>query len=143
MSEKSDLVASALRTAILCDQYIDGERLSQSKIALEHGVHRSVVSRALYLLEFEGFVSQDVEGRYHANATYVTRQLQMVMNMLDHITWQCGVSVNKIYGPQYTMLPGRRAMLAKIRARQGGGWAAASREENISRTVRDKKAGGA
>ena len=142
MSEKSDLVASALRTAIRCGDYIDGERLSQSKIALQHGVHRSVVGHALNLLEFEGFVSQDVDGRYHANVSYVARQLQMVMNMLEHITWQCGVSVNKINGPQYTMLPGRRAMLAKIRARQGG-WAAASREENASRTARDRKESGA
>jgi len=95
MSEKSDHIATALRTAILRGDYEDGEYLSQSKLALKHGVHRSVVSHALYLLEFEGFVSQDVERRYHVNASYLTRQLQLIRNMLDHITWQCEVSVIK------------------------------------------------
>ena len=120
MAGKSDHVATALRTAILRGDYEDGEHLSQPKLALQYGVHRSVVGQALYMLEFEGFVSKDMEHRYHANASYQTRQLQMVLTMLDHIEWQCGVSVIKFNGRENTMLPGRRAMIAKIQARQGG-----------------------
>jgi len=121
MSQKSDHVATALRTAILRGDYQDGEHLSQPKLALQYGVHRSVVSKALYVLGFEGFVSQDMEYRYHANASYQTRQVQMVLNMLDHIQWQCGRGLTALTGERFhTMSPGRKAMLGKIHARAGG-----------------------
>ena len=45
MSEKSDAIAAALRKAILRGDYADGERLSQSRLALKYGAHRSVVSQ--------------------------------------------------------------------------------------------------
>jgi DNA-binding FadR family transcriptional regulator len=121
MTGKSDHVATALRTAILRGDYEDGEHLSQPKLALQYGVHRSVVSQALYMLEFEGYVSKDMEHRYHANASYQTRQLQMVLTMLDHIEWQCGRSLIALTGERsHTMTPGRRAMLRKMQGRRGG-----------------------
>ena len=120
MTEKSDRVASALRAAILRGEYEDGEPLSQPGLALKYGVHRSVVCNALYLLEFEGFVTKDIGHRYHANASYQTRQVQMVLTMLDHITWQCGLNLVKLNGHENIMSPGRQAMLRKIQARRGG-----------------------
>ena len=119
MSEKSDQIAGVLRRAILRGDYQDGEHLSQAKLALKYGVHRSVVINALHLLEFEGFVSQDIERSYHANASYQTRQVQMVITMLDHIKWQCELNVVRQYGYEYTSSPGRQAMVRKIRDRRG------------------------
>jgi DNA-binding transcriptional MocR family regulator len=120
MSEKSDAIAAALRKAILRGDYADGERLSQPKLALKYGAHRSVVSDALYLLEFEGFASQDAEHAYHANASYQTRQIQRVLTQLDHIEWQCGRSLLKLAGGgERAMSPGRAAMLRKKSARLG------------------------
>jgi DNA-binding transcriptional MocR family regulator len=114
MSEKSDAIAAALRKAILRGDYADGEHLSQPKLALEYGIHRSVVWHALYLLEFEGFVSQDARHAYYANASYQTRQLQRVLTKLDHIEWQCGRSPVKLTGGEASLTsPGRAAILRK------------------------------
>jgi DNA-binding transcriptional MocR family regulator len=109
MSERSDAIAAALRKEIERGEYDDGERLSQSRLSLKYGAHRDVIGHALYLLEFEGYVSQDARHAYHANASYQTRQVQMALNKLDHITWTTG----------RTLSPGQAAMAAKLNPRLG------------------------
>ena len=120
MSKRSDAIAAALRKAIEQGEYGDGERLSQSRLSLQHGAHRDVISHALYRLQFEGFVSQDAEHRYHANASYTTRQLQRVLTQLEHIESLCSRTVIQLTGDtRNLMLPGRTAMIAKLNPRPG------------------------
>lgn len=82
---KRERVARGLRAAILRGDYADGQHLSQEKLAAEYGVNRSVIWRALSVLQDEGHVSTDARTRFHANASYVTRQLQLILNKLDHV----------------------------------------------------------
>lgn len=93
MSEKSDRVACAVRAAIVRGDFTDGEHLSQSKLSREYGVHRDVISHALYSLEYEGFVSANIQHRYHVNASYLARQLQRVLTKLDYIESLCTQTV--------------------------------------------------
>ena len=114
MSGKSDAIAAALRKAILRGDYADGEHLSQPRLALHYGAHRSVVSHALYLLESEGYASKDARHAYHANASYQTRQMQRVLTQLDHIRWQCGRGLVKLTGDEESvMTPGGRPRPAR------------------------------
>ena len=120
MSERSDAIAAALRKAIERGEYGDGERLSQSRLALQYGAHRDVIGHALHLLEFEGFVSQDARHAYHANASYQTRQVQHVFTQLDHIQSLCTRSLVQLTGDTGNVTtPGRAAMLAKLNPRLG------------------------
>jgi DNA-binding GntR family transcriptional regulator len=80
---KREHVARALRAAILRGDYADGFALSQDKLAAEYGVNRQVVSYALSALEREGHVSSDERHRFHVNASYVSRQLQLTRNGLQ------------------------------------------------------------
>ena len=85
MPEKYDQVASEVRTAILRGDYADGERLPVNQIAKQQDVHNSVVGQALYMLEYEGLISRDTMHHYHVNASYLARQLQMVLIALSDI----------------------------------------------------------
>jgi DNA-binding GntR family transcriptional regulator len=84
MTPKRDRVAKAVRARIERGDYADGQHLIQDKLAAEYGVDRQVVWYALARLEEEGFTSL-VSNRYLVNATYVSRQLQRVLNRLDDL----------------------------------------------------------
>lgn len=80
---KREQVARGIRAAILRGDYADGFVLSQDKLAAEHGVNRQVVWHVLTALEREGHVSSDERNRFHVNASYATRQLQLMRNRLE------------------------------------------------------------
>jgi DNA-binding GntR family transcriptional regulator len=80
---KRERVARGIRAAILRGDYADGFALSQDRLAGQYGVHRDVVWHALAALEREGHVSPDERGRFHANASYASHQLQLMRNRLD------------------------------------------------------------
>jgi DNA-binding GntR family transcriptional regulator len=80
---KREQVARGILAAILRGDYADGCALSQDKLAAEHGVSRQVVWHVLTALEREGHVSSDQWNRFHVNASYVTRQLQLMRNTLE------------------------------------------------------------
>jgi DNA-binding GntR family transcriptional regulator len=80
---KREQVARGIRAAILRGDYADGFALSQDKLAAEHGVNRQVIWHVLVALEREGYVSSDERKRFHVNASYVTRQLQLIRNRLE------------------------------------------------------------
>jgi DNA-binding GntR family transcriptional regulator len=80
---KREQVARGVRAAILRGDYADGFALSQEKLAAQYRVHRDVVGHALAALEREGHVSRDERNRFHANASYASRQLQLTRNRLE------------------------------------------------------------
>jgi DNA-binding GntR family transcriptional regulator len=85
MTTKRERVTRGMRAAILRGDYADGQHLNQEKLAAEYGVDRSVVWFALAALQDEGHVSGDARRRFHVNADYVTRRLQLILNRLDHV----------------------------------------------------------
>jgi DNA-binding GntR family transcriptional regulator len=82
---KRGQVSRGIRAAILRGDYADGLALSQDKLAAEYGVNREVVWHVLAALERAGHVSSDERNRFHVNATYVSHQLQLMLNKLDHV----------------------------------------------------------
>jgi DNA-binding GntR family transcriptional regulator len=76
-------VACGIRTAIVRGDYADGFPLSQAELAAEYGVNREVVWSVLAALEREGHVSSDERNRFHVNASYASRQLQLTRNRLE------------------------------------------------------------
>jgi DNA-binding GntR family transcriptional regulator len=80
---KRERVARGIRAAILRGDYADGCALSQGKLAAGYGVSRHVVWSALAALECEGHVSRGARNRFHANASYASRQLQLTRNRLE------------------------------------------------------------
>jgi DNA-binding GntR family transcriptional regulator len=80
---KRDRVARGIRAAIVRGDYADGFALSQDKLAAQYNVNRQVVWHVLAALEREGHVSFDERKRFHVNASYVSRQLQLMRNRLE------------------------------------------------------------
>jgi DNA-binding GntR family transcriptional regulator len=76
-------VKPGIRAAILRGDYTDSFTLSQDKLAAEYGVGRQVVWHVLATLEREGHVSSDERNRFHVNASYISRQLQLTRNKLE------------------------------------------------------------
>ena len=72
-----------IRAAILRGDYTDGSALSQGKLAGQYGVNREVVWRALAALERAGHVSSGEGNKFHVNASYASRQLQLLRNRLE------------------------------------------------------------
>jgi len=93
MTAKRERVAREVRAAILRGDYEDGHHLSQRRLAAEFDVDRSVVWYALTALRDEGHVSRDNRNRFYVNASYVTRQLQSVLNRLADVQWLASRSV--------------------------------------------------
>jgi DNA-binding GntR family transcriptional regulator len=71
-----------MRAAILRGDYADGQHVNQADLATKYSVDRSVIWRVLVGLENEGYVSRDTERRFHVNAGYLSRQLQLQRNRL-------------------------------------------------------------
>ncbi|MGH3245617.1 MAG: GntR family transcriptional regulator [Trebonia sp.] len=85
MTARRERVTCGVRAAILRGDYADGQHLSQDKLAAQYGVGCSVVWHALIALQDEGYVSPDARRRFHANASYLTRQLQLVLNKVEGV----------------------------------------------------------
>jgi DNA-binding GntR family transcriptional regulator len=82
---KRDRAARGIRAAILRGDYADGFALSQDKLAAQYGVDRQVIWHVLAALEDEGHVSSDERKRFHVNASYVSHQLQLMVNTLERV----------------------------------------------------------
>ncbi len=85
---KQERVAGRIRADIQNGAYADGESVNQSEMAAECGVHRCVVSSALYHLQDEGWVTYtEVNGqrRFVANVSHVSRQLQRVLVLVERL----------------------------------------------------------
>ena len=84
---KARHVARLVRERIEAGGYPDGHHLVQGRLAAEFGVGRPVVWQALAELRDDGLVSRVMlsgQPRYLVNATHASRQVQRLLNWLEH-----------------------------------------------------------